>query len=135
MLKTPSLTSDSWFAPHPDGVQQLHLFPNSLRLPRVAVSKQPFCIMLHIAVVRQIAWMLCVNGWGRVGRYYGFDMDALREQMGSGWTLLAITVPAWMLCVNAWGRGGRSCGSGMDALRERMGSGWMFLRFRHGCSA
>ena len=113
--------------------------------------------------------MLCINGWGRGGRCYGSGMDALRERMGSGWTLLrfrhgcsaltdgvgvdVITVPAWMLCVNGWGRGGHYYGSGMDALRERMGSGgryygsdmdalrermgsgWTLLRFRHGCSA
>ena len=42
------------------------------------------------------AWMLCVNGWGLVGRYHGASMDALRERMGSGWTLI-ITVRAWML--------------------------------------
>ena len=61
--------------------------------------------------------MLCVNGWGGGGRYYGSGMDALRR------------------CVNGWGRGGRYYGSGMDALRERMGWGWTLLRFRHGCSA
>ena len=65
-------------------------------------------------VITVPAWMLCVNGWGRGGRYYGSGMDALRERMRSGWTLLR---------------------SGMDALRERMRSGWTLSRFRHGCSA
>ena len=51
--------------------------------------------------------MRCVNGRGRGGRYYGSGMDAVRERMGSRWTLLR---------------------PGMDALRERMGSGWTLLR-------
>ena len=38
-------------------------------------------------VITVPAWMLCVSGWGRGGRYYGSGMDALRERMGSGWTL------------------------------------------------
>ena len=41
-----SLPSDSWFAPHPDGVRKLHFFPTSLRRQHVALSKQPLCIML-----------------------------------------------------------------------------------------
>ena len=65
-------------------------------------------------VITVPAWMLCVNGWGRGGRYCGSIMDSLREQMVSG---------------------GRNCGSGMDALREQMESGWMLLRFRRGCFA
>ena len=43
-------------------------------------------------VITVPAWMLCVNGWGRGGRYYGSGMDALR---------------------NGQGRGGRYCGSGV----------------------
>ena len=65
-------------------------------------------------VITVPAWMLCINGWSRGGRYY--------------------TVPAW-ICINGWGRGGRYYGSGIDALRERMGSRRTLLRFRHGCSA
>ena len=32
-------------------------------------------------------WMLWQNGWGLGGRYHGWDMDALAERMGSGWTI------------------------------------------------
>ena len=31
--------------------------------------------------------MLSKNGWGLGGRYHGWDMDALAERMGSGWTI------------------------------------------------
>ena len=31
-------------------------------------------------------WMLCSNGWGLAGRYHGWDMGALREPAGSGWS-------------------------------------------------
>ena len=43
-----------------------------------------------VCLVEIFAWMLCINEWGRGGRYYGSGMDALRERipMGSGWTLL-----------------------------------------------
>ena len=111
-----SLPSDLWIAPQPDGVQQL-LFSNSLRLPLVALSKQLLCIMLHVSVVRRVAYHKS-SSLGTDG--VGVDV---------------IMVPAWMLCVNGWGRGGHYYGYGMDALRERMGWGWTFLRFRHGCSA
>ena len=79
-------------------------------------------------------WMLCGNGWGRGGRYHGWAMDALRERMGSGWTLHVMVGP-WMLCGNGWGRGGRYHGWAMDALRERIGSGWTLSWLGHGCSA
>ena len=49
-----SLSSDSWFAPHPDAKVAL-VFPTSLRLPSVGLTKQPLCIMLTVP-----AWMLCV---------------------------------------------------------------------------
>ena len=42
----------------------------------------------RVDVITVPAGMLCVNGWGRGGRYYGSGRDALRERMGSGWTLL-----------------------------------------------
>ena len=32
-------------------------------------------------------WMLCVNVWGLSGRFHGWPVDALRERMGSEWTL------------------------------------------------
>ena len=39
-------------------------------------------------VITVPAWMLCLTRWSQVGRYYGSGMDALREGMGSAWTLL-----------------------------------------------
>ena len=39
--------------------------------------------------------MLQQNGWGLGGRYLGWDMDALAEQMGS-WVNV-VMVGTWML--------------------------------------
>ena len=58
-------------------------------------------------------WMLWQNGWGVGGRYYGWDLDALAERMGSGWTI------SW------WD---------LDALAERMRSGWTISWLGPGCS-
>ena len=33
------------------------------------------------------SWMLDVIGCGLIGRYHGWPMDALRDRMGSEWTL------------------------------------------------
>eukprot|EP00439_Symbiodinium_sp_Y106_P036106 s1490_g4.t1 len=86
--------------------------------------------------------MLWQNGWGPGGRHHGWDMDALAERKGSGWTLSwlghgcsgrtdgvwvdVIMVGTWMLGQNGWGLGGRYHGLDMDALAERMGSGWSY---------
>ena len=40
-----------------------------------------------VDVVMVGTWMLRQNGWGLGGRYHAWDMDALAERMGSGWTL------------------------------------------------
>ena len=58
-------------------------------------------------------WMLWQNGWGVGGRYYGWDLDALAERMGSGWTI------SWR---------------DLDALAERMRSGWTISWLGPGCS-
>ena len=67
-------------------------------------------------------WMLWQNGWGLGGRYHGWDLDALAERMGSGWTI------SWLGpgCSgrNGWGLGGRYHDWDLDALAERMRSGW-----------
>ena len=34
--------------------------------------------------------MLCVNGWGRDGRYYGSGMGALRERNGVGMDVITV---------------------------------------------
>ena len=106
MLKTLALPSDSWLARHPFRAHKMLFFKKkSLRLPRFRLSEQPLRIMqvdvitvpawmirvngwVGVDVVTVPAWMLCVNGWGRGGLHYGSGMDALRERMGSGWTLL-----------------------------------------------
>ena len=54
-----------------------------------------------VDVIMDGPWMLCGNGWGRVGRYHGWAMDALREWMGSGWTL------TWL---------GHGCSAGTDGV-------------------
>ena len=33
------------------------------------------------------SWMLWQFGWGLGGRYHGWDLDALAERMGFGWTI------------------------------------------------
>ena len=43
------------------------------------------------------------NGWGLGARYPGWDMDALVERMGSGWTLSCLGPGIWQ---NGWGLGG-----------------------------
>ena len=84
-------------------------------------------------------WMLWQNGWGLGGRYHGWDLDALAERMGSGWTISwlgpgcsgrtdavwvdDIMVGTWMLWQNGWGLGGRYHDWELDALAVRMGSG------------
>ena len=85
-------------------------------------------------------WMLWQNGCGLGGRYHGWDLDALAERMGSGWTISwlgpgcsgrtdgvwvdDIMVGTWMLWQNGCGLGGRYHGWDLDALAERMGFGW-----------
>ena len=72
-----------------------------------------------------------------------WDMDALQERMGSGWTISWLGhgcsprtdgVGTWILSKNGWGLGGRYHGWDMDALAERMGSGWTISWLGHGCS-
>ena len=86
--------------------------------------------------------MLWQNGWGPGGRHHGWDMDALAERKGSGWTLSwlgldcsgrtdGVWVDVIMVGTGSSGRtdgvwGGRYHGLDMDALAERMGSGWSY---------
>ena len=90
------------------------------------------------------------NGCGLGGRYHGWDLDALAERMGSGWTISwlgpgcsgrtdgvwvdDIMVGTWMLWQNGWGLGGRYHGWDLDALAERMRSGWTISWLGPGCS-
>ena len=89
-------------------------------------------------------------GWGLGGRYHGWDLDALAERMGSGWTISwlgpgcsgrtdgvwvdDIMVGTWMLWQNGCGLGGRYHGWDLDALAERMRSGWTISWLGPGCS-
>ena len=84
-----------------------------------------FCKFAALSTFWSVKATIVNQASHRSGRYYGSGMDALRERMGSGWTLLR------MPCVNGWGRSGRYYGSGMDALHDRIGSGWTILRFQH----
>eukprot|EP00439_Symbiodinium_sp_Y106_P075109 s1559_g14.t2 len=95
-------------------------------------------------------WMLWQDGWGLGGRYHGWDLDALAERMGSGWTISwlgpgcsgrsdgvwvdDIMVGTWMLWQNGCGLGGRYHGWDLDALAERMRSGWTISWLGPGCS-
>ena len=109
-----------------------------------------------IIVGTWMLWQKDQNGWGLGGRYHGWDMDALAERMGSGWTLSllghgcsgrkirtdgvwvdVIMVGTRMLWQNGWGLGGRYHCWDMDALAERserMGSEWTLSWLGHGCS-
>ena len=87
-------------------------------------------------------WMLWQNGCGLGGRYHGWDLDALAERMGSGWTISwlgpgcsgrtdgvwvdDIMVGTWMLWQNGWGLGGNH-----DIVHDIMVGTWML--WQNGC--
>ena len=74
-------------------------------------------VWVDVIMVRTL--MLCGNGWGLGGRYNGWDMDALLERMGSGWTL------SWL---------GHGCSEGTGGLWVESGWMWTSAWLGHGCS-